>query len=199
LTTKVPIANSEGEIMSIIGFSHDVTEFIELKQKLERMAQTDELTQIANRRHFLEIAERDFKNARRYASPLCVMVFDVDFFKSINDTYGHHVGDTVLKEIAKTAAASIRESDFIGRIGGEEFAVVLPHTRLKSAANLAERLRKKIGKLTLLAEQKQSINITISIGVVEVDSADKKFEDTLIRTDRKLYQAKAEGRNRVCR
>lgn len=197
LSTKVPIKDDNGSVSSYIGFSHDITEFLELKEKFQRLATTDELTGIANRRHFIEIAERDFAAARRELRPIALIIFDIDHFKLVNDEWGHAVGDRVLVDVARTCAESVRQSDFMGRIGGEEFAVVLPNTSLEEATSLAERLRIRVEELTCETDRGIAIDPRISLGVAQAEASTADFNETMRCADDRLYEAKRSGRNTV--
>jgi len=170
----------------------------ELNNQLERLAMSDELTGLANRRAFLSRGEEEIKMARRYPAPLSLLMLDIDRFKNINDTYGHHIGDRVLQLVARTMQSLIREVDKLGRLGGEEFAILLPNTSVEEAGTLAERLRLAIEQQTLNSEG-HSIGVTISIGVAALAPPLTDLDDLLRAADSALYLAKAEGRNRVVR
>jgi diguanylate cyclase (GGDEF)-like protein len=137
----------------------------ELEDELRALASVDGLTGINNRRHFLELGGKEFSRAQRYGNALSVMMMDVDHFKNINDTYGHAAGDEVLKKLATTFAANLRGPDILGRLGGEEFAVVLPECGIEAAEQAAERLRQILAKVEVPSEQ-GDITFTIAIGVV---------------------------------
>ena len=175
---------------------HDVTERIRLEREMKHMATTDALTELNNRRQFFELASQELKRAHRYERPLTVLMLDIDYFKSINDNYGHHSGDVVLKAFAALAKGTLREADILGRIGGEEFAAVLPETPLDAGILVAERLRDATSKLAVNAKD-ADINFTISIGVSIVAKEDAIIEDAINRADEALYKAKRMGRNRV--
>lgn len=165
-------------------------------QKLENLATTDPLTGRLNRRAFFEHAEHEFERSRRYQMPLVVMMLDIDFFKQVNDTYGHAIGDTVLRELSGCWFDALRRLDYIGRIGGEEFAVLLPQTTLEDALVLAERLRVATAAFEIAAPQ-GDFHVTLSIGLSLVGPHDADFNQALERADIALYQAKQAGRNRV--
>ncbi len=169
----------------------------ELENELRVLASVDGLTGINNRRHFLQLCEKELERAQRYDRPLTMMMMDVDHFKRVNDTYGHAAGDEVLKQLAATCVTSLRGSDILGRLGGEEFAVAMPECGVEAAVPVAERLRQTLAKIEVPSEQ-GAINFTISIGVI----ARKKGEDltsALDRADQAMYAAKQGGRNRVVR
>ncbi len=165
-------------------------------------ATLDALTGFYNRRQLEERIKQEVANAKRQHAPLCGIMTDIDFFKSVNDTYGHAVGDLVLKSIAKVIRGQLREYDIAGRYGGEEFSLLLPFTKVNEAQMVAERLRQAvedkvidISKINPDSEQK-TIKITISLGIYEIKENDN--EDDLIRkADKALYQAKNTGRNKV--
>ena len=151
-STKVPIKDDNGTVTSFIGVSKDITELLELKSKLEHLAQTDELTQVFNRRHFFDLAAAEFDRFQRYKTPFAIVSLDLDHFKEVNDTYGHHIGDEVLKAVAEKCQETIRKTDFLGRIGGEEFAIGMPNIDRDGALVIAERLREEIAGLEIRGE-----------------------------------------------
>lgn len=165
--------------------------------ELERLAKTDELTGILNRREFCRRAEVELERARRYSGPVSVAIIDIDHFKQINDRYGHAAGDEVLRLFAERIATILRPTDIFGRLGGEEFAIVLGHTDIDSARVVADRVQVAIGGSYLLGERKEKVELTISIGVAAVWPTDSSIARTLDRADRAMYSAKSAGRNRV--
>ena len=165
-------------------------------------ATLDALTGFYNRRQLEERIKQEVSNAKRQKAPLCGIMTDIDFFKSVNDTYGHAVGDLVLKTIAKVIRCQLREYDIAGRYGGEEFSILLPFTKINEAQMVAERLRKTIedkvidiSKINPDSEIK-TIKVTLSLGVYEMKENDNEC-DLLIKADKALYQAKNTGRNKV--
>lgn len=165
-------------------------------------ATLDALTGFYNRRQLEERIKQEVSNAKRQKAPLCGIMTDIDFFKGVNDTYGHAVGDLVLKTIAKVIRGQLREYDIAGRYGGEEFSILLPFTKIEEAKMVAERLRKTIENKTIdiskvnpEADVKE-ISVTLSLGIYEIKDTDKD-EDLLIKADKALYQAKNTGRNKV--
>jgi len=164
--------------------------------ELLHLATTDALTGLANRRSFMDRAALDLENARRHRRPLCLLALDIDHFKRINDTYGHAAGDQVLVALANSLTQQLRGIDAIGRLGGEEFAVLLPETPVASATEIAERLRETIGCLQIKSGDKV-IAITASLGVAQAPEGASTIADTLAAADAALYRAKAAGRNRV--
>lgn len=166
------------------------------EMELRRLASTDPLTGALNRRHFMELAERELRGAKRYGYPLTVALLDVDRFKSINDGYGHSVGDAVLKELTAFCQQQIREHDIFGRYGGEEFIMVLPYADLAAAGTVLERLRVRVAGMRLPVGP-EGLGFTISIGASQVRPDDDGLRFALDRADRALYGAKTAGRDRV--
>src|SRR5690606_38821014 len=138
--TAQAVLDESGNVTEVICIGRDVTQQIQHINKLEEQAQRDQLTGLANRRHFMHVAGVEFARAQRYKNPLSLLALDADHFKSINDTYGHQAGDIVLQKFSQIFREVLREVDIIGRIGGEEFSVLLPETELPSAVTVAERL-----------------------------------------------------------
>lgn len=169
-----------------------------VREELERRAYNDYLTGLANRRHFFERAEEEIARHSRHGGDLSVLMFDIDNFKRINDLYGHSTGDAVLKKIAQITMETLREIDLIGRIGGEEFAVLLPHTGLEEAMVVAERLRKAIEQGEIVLNEGLSPCFSASFGVTCAGERSTNIDMLLNRADKALYEAKESGRNRVC-
>jgi diguanylate cyclase (GGDEF)-like protein len=165
--------------------------------ELRVRASTDGLTGVMSRRSFSEQAVREIARSNRYGEPLSCALIDVDHFKTINDTYGHGVGDLALKSLAKICSVALRTCDYIGRIGGEEFAILLPNTDLPTALEVAERLRLAI-ETSAIEVADTKITITASIGVAGFDNLLDSFEALLKSADIAMYAAKTQGRNRVC-
>ena len=164
---------------------------------LERLSNTDALTQLANRRRFSETLEQELARARRYKRPLSLVMLDVDHFKRLNDSYGHQAGDDVLKSIAGLLPTTLRAQDMVARFGGEEFAIVLPETPVQQARAVAERLRSAIESRTFRC-QGHDIGVTASFGVADTRAGELGSPQQLIgAADRALYTAKTCGRNRV--
>lgn len=158
-----------------------------------RAAQTDELTGLMNRRAFFEHAHMLYAQCRHHQQPLCALMMDMDHFKQINDTYGHQAGDQVLRQIGGVISASFRKADVYGRLGGEEFAVLLPNTTLATAREIAEQLIKAISGLASDPVQ----GLSASLGVAFTDALDQDLHGLMNSADKALYRAKAQGRNQV--
>jgi len=167
-----------------------------LAEKLAKLATTDSLTGIANRREFFHAATKEISRAQRNERALSVLIFDIDHFKNVNDQYGHAAGDDVLKNIVATCNEALREIDTIGRIGGEEFGILLPETDLRAAASVAERLRQSM-KVIRPGGSATTGTVTMSIGVAQWRASHEDFEELMARADRALYDAKRAGRNQV--
>ncbi len=173
-------------------------------EKALAMASSDELTGLINRRGYYQRFESELERARRHQTPLCVALVDVDHFKKFNDTYGHLSGDLVLKALAELFTQNMRKSDVVCRFGGEEFAVLLPDTGLKSAVELMDRVRQNVEKLQLRGMNGEELRVTISVGLTEVNTRPKaspyksEISESLAIADEQLYVAKNRGRNQVC-
>ena len=157
---------------------------------------TDELTGLANRRFFDEAFEKEFLRAQRYNNKLTLVMFDIDYFKQVNDTYGHQCGDYILKEISNAALQTFRKTDTVFRFGGEEFVVILTETDIEKAKIPLERFRKTVETLDLNYHG-FPINITVSIGACQLSKDIKTKEALLEKTDMALYEAKNTGRNKT--
>jgi diguanylate cyclase (GGDEF)-like protein/PAS domain S-box-containing protein len=177
---------------------HDVTKRIELEQEMKLLATTDALTGASNRHQFFSLGGVEVQRAKRYDLPLTAIMLDIDYFKSINDTYGHAAGDQVLKALSATVSSLLRAPDIFGRLGGEEFAVILPQTDMEEGAEVAERLRAALAALAVEVGE-GPVSFTVSMGVTRISPEDKTVEELLNRADEALYKAKRMGRNRVVR
>jgi diguanylate cyclase (GGDEF)-like protein len=165
-------------------------------EEIYRLSTVDGLTQIFNKRYFIETLERELSRARRYDRPLALMMFDIDHFKKCNDTYGHRAGDHVLRHMADLVRQRARKVDVIARYGGEEFAVVLPEIDLAGAAQFGESLRKMVEEEEFVFEGRR-IPLAVSVGVADLDPAIASADDLIKKADARLYRAKQSGRNRV--
>jgi len=159
-------------------------------------ARVDPLTGVFSRRAFNEAAETEMQRALRYGQPLSLIMVDIDHFKQVNDTYGHTTGDSVLASFAATLAQEVREVDVIGRLGGEEFAVLLPNTDVTEALRVAERMRLAVASGNLQADG-ELLRYTASFGVAAFDPRELSLNRFIDRADAALYEAKRSGRNRV--
>jgi diguanylate cyclase (GGDEF)-like protein len=193
-------AFSDSDVHLFTLFAHQAALAIrntQLFEQAQHRAQIDSLTELYSRRHFFELGEEEIYRARRYRHPLSAIMLDIDHFKTVNDTYGHAVGDQVLVALAMIMRSELREVDIIGRIGGEEFVILLPETRLEGAKKVAERIRLSI-KNSLGNQMKNvAINLTVSMGVSELDEESRQLDPLLAQADRALYDAKQTGRDRV--
>lgn len=166
------------------------------KEMVAYMANIDPLTKSLTRRHFFNIAEGEFLRFRRYRRKLSMLVLDADHFKNINDTYGHYAGDLVLRNLSLVTMEQKRTQDTFGRLGGEEFGLLLPETNLEQAKVVAERIQ-RAWEQTPCPVDENVIRSTVSIGIAEASPEDKSFEDVLRRADRMMYKAKEAGRNKI--
>lgn len=183
--------------LRMIGTHTDISSRKEMEEMLKNLATTDALTGLGNRRQFMDRLESEVARIKRYPdSTSSVLMADLDFFKKINDTWGHGVGDAALKHFANVLRTTARQSDFIGRLGGEEFAVLLTETSLDDAKRYAERLCMALRQAPLSIAG-ETIRVTVSIGVTGLCPGDATAEDALHRADKALYEAKATGRDRV--
>lgn len=162
-----------------------------------QISATDPLTGLYNRRHFEDNLEREFLRAKRYGNNLSFAIIDVDYFKKINDTYGHSCGDYVLKEIASIIAATFRKTDLIFRYGGEEFTVIITETAVQNALIPLERLRQSIEKHNFIYDGKTLDQITVSIGLTEISEECSTVHKLFENADKALYKAKENGRNQI--
>jgi diguanylate cyclase (GGDEF)-like protein/PAS domain S-box-containing protein len=198
------ISDSKNNITHFVAVNEDITARKEAQEKiqqlnaeLERMAMTDYLTNVYNLRYFMQRGIEEFKRVRRSSRhSLAILMIDIDKFKNVNDTYGHEAGDLLLKQIAARLKTNLREVDILGRIGGEEFAILLPDTSLKKASISAERVRKVIQNKTFQTTG-AALTITVSIGVAAFNHNAMDIHSVLKNADIALYEAKSSGRNCV--
>jgi diguanylate cyclase (GGDEF)-like protein len=176
----------------------NVTEQARLEQKLLDLARKDPLTGIDNRRSFSEKADQELARSHRTGASLTAIALDIDFFKKINDSYGHNAGDEVLKTLAKHCRNALRRTDIFARFGGEEFVILLPDTPLEQGLQKAERLREMLAAAPTEITSGETIRFTASFGVAERAEQHQQIEDLLSAADQALYKAKRTGRNRVC-
>ncbi len=172
-------------------------ELLETNKRLELLSITDGLTKLHNHRYFQDELARAFEESQRYQRPLSLAMIDIDFFKKFNDTYGHAVGDDVLKRAAELYRSSVRSTDLVARYGGEEFAVMMPETALDDGISFAEKIRQMI-ETTPLETQQGALNVTVSLGVASVPhSRIRSAKELIVAADKALYRAKRNGRNQV--
>ncbi|MBV1706120.1 MAG: GGDEF domain-containing protein [Hyphomicrobiales bacterium] len=174
----------------------DVTDMVDEAARLEDLANLDGLTGLANRRQLNVIAHRDFERARREKTPMAIILLDIDRFKRVNDDFGHDIGDRAICHVANICRDSKRSTDFVARIGGEEYVIVLPDTTSEGAMVISERIRRRVEANPLIINGNH-LALTISAGVAELDESCGDFASLMKRADRLLYEAKAKGRNRV--
>ena len=186
-----------GAFAGVEGLYRDVTQRKNLERELQRLATTDVLTGMANRRSFLEVAEATFQRARESHAPLTVLMLDLDHFKTINDRFGHLEGDRVLAEFAQATKHQLRASDTVGRLGGEEFGLLLPHTLPAEGADIANRILEAIRALELTDSNGQHYGVTTSMGLGTLSPGDRSLHDLLDHADQALYLAKRRGRNQL--
>ncbi len=175
---------------------HEIAERRQLEARLLCLATTDGLTGTLNRARFMTLGQQELDHPRQAERGLAVLMLDIDHFKSVNDRYGHQAGDEALKHFVNQLRSGVREVDLLGRLGGEEFAIVLPAVPADAAVRVAERLCARVAA-TPLAYGGQTIPITVSIGLAMARDADRRLEQVLGRADGRLYTAKEAGRNRV--
>lgn len=201
--TILPLRSTNGATDHVCLIIYDVTGVAVNKRQLEsanaqlqELALRDGLTGMLNRRHWEQCLEREFARHARYETPTSLVMFDIDHFKAVNDTYGHQTGDDVIREVARTTLQYARGTDYAGRYGGEEFVVLLPDTDLKGADQFAERLRQAIEKLRV-DHQGQSLSFTVSLGVACMSGKMADHTTLIEHADKALYRSKEEGRNRT--
>lgn len=192
----VPLFDADGELAYYAAIERDLTEYKRLQSHLENMATTDSLTTLPNRAALMDCAAKEFDRARRYIHPLSVVMIDVDHFKSVNDKHGHAVGDQVLRALGEICQRGLRGSDLLGRVGGEEFVLLLPDTPQANAAYVAERMREQLAKSPITMGT-LTLAVTASFGVACLSEQDADFSAILKRADEAMYLAKQNGRNQV--
>lgn len=195
----IPHKNSKGKVLGAVISSNNITKLQTTEEALKKLANIDPLTKLYNRRYLFDMAKNIISLAKREQTKVSMLMIDIDKFKKINDTYGHAIGDEVIKDLASFLLKQTRASDIVARIGGEEFVVLLPNTSKDSADKFADTLRAFVEKKEVSINENKSISFTISIGVSELDIENEiQIEEALARADKALYMAKKSGRNRVC-
>jgi diguanylate cyclase (GGDEF)-like protein len=183
----------------LLAIAEDISERIRLEMDLKELATHDELTGLNNRREMMLILDQEIERFKRYNRPFSIVMMDIDHFKDVNDTYGHIVGDSVLRELGYLIQKIVRLPDIAARYGGDEFAIVMPETKESGAYYMAERIRRSINKRDFSimkgTEQTLQLTITVSIGVAEVSEATKSIDGIIAKADRALYRSKGQGRN----
>jgi diguanylate cyclase (GGDEF)-like protein len=193
---SAPIRAENGALAGYALTLFDITARKQAEQQLADLARTDPLTEIANRRHFYELATAQYARAERYGRALVIMMLDIDHFKQINDTYGHLVGDEVIKQVAAECRRQLRTTDLFARYGGEEFICLLEEEHTDDAVRTAERLRQIIAAYQLHADQR-AIQVTISVGLAALRRGGSGLAELIEQADQALYISKSGGRNRV--
>lgn len=202
-TTMIPLVSADGVINHVCLLVYDVTdeavsqkEMLLLNNKLEQISRTDRLTELNNRGFWEESFQLEFDRCKRYKTVSSALIFDIDHFKKVNDTYGHQAGDEVIRKTAEMVRNMIRKTDVAGRYGGEEFVIYLPNTAAENAKIFAERLRQNIQKMEVKYEALH-IKITISIGICEFHESLASHEKWIEEADKALYLCKEQGRNQT--
>jgi len=214
---RIPYYDEDGDIAGITVYSYDISEQkwaendlreqrlilekeiqrrIAAEEELRRLATTDPLTGIYNRRHFFELANKELIRTKRTKKPFSIILYDIDHFKRINDTFGHLAGDKVLKNLSTACQKNLREMDVLARYGGEEFIILLPELGIPNSTVVAEKIRKIIAGQALSFENR-SISVTASLGVATHSVETEPLDKLLARVDKALYEAKEMGRNQV--
>ncbi|MBI2382201.1 MAG: diguanylate cyclase [Gammaproteobacteria bacterium] len=199
--TLVPITGLSGQVEQLAILVYDVTDsaeaqaaFAEANARLENLSRTDRLTGLFNRGHWEECLQQEFARYQRTKQTSCLVIFDIDHFKKVNDTYGHPAGDAVIRQVSAMLAKAQRKTDVTGRYGGEEFTAILVGTDAAGAAYFAERLRAQVEAVTVTHEGRD-IRFTISLGIAEIGPKLPTYKAWLERADQGLYKAKQGGRN----
>ncbi|MDD5214613.1 MAG: diguanylate cyclase [Methylococcales bacterium] len=192
-----PVKNSVGDIVNFIGIKEDISERKALEEKLQKLANTDSLTGLFNRRVFLERLKQESERIVRLGGFAALLMLDLDFFKQINDTYGHATGDEALRQFSKIVRNHSRSIDIPARLGGEEFAILLPSTNQHDAEIVAERLCQEVSEIAI-EHSKGIVKMTVSIGGALISADNSDGELALSHADNALYHAKKTGRNKIC-
>ena len=197
LVMRKALAGPSGGTVGVVGIAMDITERRRMERELHRLAITDPLSGTFNRRHLLDRVDAALRDMEAGGRPFCLVMLDIDHFKRINDAHGHAAGDEAIRTSVAEIRRHLRASDSVGRIGGEEFAILLPDTTLDAAAGIAERLRVGLAAAAVPLPQGHSLGLTASFGITQARGALDTMEAVLHRADQALYRAKALGRNRI--
>jgi diguanylate cyclase (GGDEF)-like protein len=199
-----PIFDEMGRVVSVIEYTRDISNRKQAEEerdilvnKLIHLSRTDDLTGLLNRRALIERLGDEVLRSRRYRADLALIICDIDYFKEINDTYGHDAGDKVLRIISTVIKELLRQTDMIGRYGGDEFLLILPETSLEGAKEIAERIQHAVEEYEINIGFKKPIKTTLSLGVAQFNVEKEDTNDLIKRADNALYVAKGKGRNRV--
>jgi len=198
LSAKFPIFDKANKIFATGVIATDITERKRLEERLTLLAETDPLTNVSNRRKIFATAEKELMKSLRYGLPLSLIMVDIDHFKKTNDILGHAHGDHVVQSVAAICLESIRDVDEVGRIGGDEFLIVLPNTGISGAYRLAQKLVKKVHDNVNLNNADSKIMTTICTGAAELTACSNNIAALVNAADKALYSAKKSGRNRAC-
>ena len=197
LMSAFPEFGVDGSLVKVVANFNDITQQKLLELELHQQAHIDFLTGLSNRRQFMLQAGTELARSVRYGKNLSLLMMDIDRFKEINDSHGHQIGDLVLKKLAEVCKGILREIDIIGRVGGEEFAVLLPETGEEAGAEAAERIRAAIESCTVPMSNGSPIRFNVSIGVASLSEQEHSVDVLIARADKALYQSKDAGRNRI--
>ena len=199
----IPLASATGTVEHVCVIIYDVTDVASNKrglqaanETLQQLSRTDRLTQLYNRGYWEECLEREFHRHKRYGTMASLVMFDIDHFKKVNDTYGHQVGDKVIQLVSALLKKNLRNTDVGGRYGGEEFGVILPDTEVEGARIYAERLREAAQAISFMAGS-QEVRFTISLGIADLTIPTPTYKQWIEHADKALYDSKHAGRNRV--
>jgi diguanylate cyclase (GGDEF)-like protein/PAS domain S-box-containing protein len=191
------VRNEKTGSVDIHGVTRDISDRRALRMELQRQASIDELTGIYNRRYFLACAEKEIQRCQRHGRALSFLMLDIDHFKLVNDICGHAVGDLALQAVTRAFSELLRSSDSVGRLGGEEFAMILVETNTVNALAVAERIRQQVEQISLTTTSGQPVLLRVSIGVAAYRPESDTLSALMMRADQALYRAKQTGRNRV--